>query len=171
MKEKLYNLLSEFNDILKDIDDVERDEDGMRIYITDKHRSTFGVGFYFKGKGKVMYELKVYTYRGFNKLLLIPIGIGIALVVIIIILGDRLRKKKRMEASELIKKFGMNMGMPRGGIEDEAPAPLMGGITTGGGGGGATINDIQDGDTSFGQMEAMTNKPMGRRDFDLDDED
>ena len=154
------------------IDDAERDEDGMRIYITDKHRSSFGVGFYFEGNGKVMYELKVYTYRGFNKLLLIPIGIGIALIVIIIILGDRLRKKKRMEASELIKKFGMNMGMPRGGIEDEAPAPLMGGLTTGGGGGGgATIGDVQDGDTSFGQMEAMTNKPMGRRDFDLDDED
>ena len=152
------------------IDDVEKDEDGMRIYITDKHRSTFGVGFYFEGDGKVKYELKVYTYRGFNKLLLIPICIGIALIVIIIILGDRLRKKKRMEASELIKKFGMNMGMPRGGIEDEAPAPLMGGLTTGGGN-GATINDVQDGDTSFGQMEAMTNKPMGRRDFDLDDED
>ena len=110
------------------VEEVKQSESGMKIYITNRHRSSFGIGYYFE-QGEVNVKLKVYVYKGVSTITVVSITVVVGLLVVIICLGDRLRRKKKVELGELKKKIELNQEIIRQpgseAILDEAPAPLL----------------------------------------------
>ena len=89
------------------VEEVKQSESGMKIYITNRHRTSFGIRYYFE-HGEVNAKLKVYIYKEVNIVTVISIIIAVLVVIVIICLGNIFRKKKRMKRGELKLKMDLN---------------------------------------------------------------